>query len=63
MNQREIIRHQLINGIPEAFVTDELVEAVALALGNQFIQPAPELAEPRHGLALHKYAARIQEEK
>ncbi len=63
MIRKEIVRAQLQAGIPESWITDELVEAVALAIGNQFIQPAPELAEPRHGMALLKYAAKITEEK
>ncbi len=61
MIRKELVRAQLQAGIPESWITDELVEAVALAIGNQFIQPAHELAEPRHGMALLKYAAKIEE--
>ncbi len=64
MTREEMIRRQLALGLPEAWrptITPDLVEAVAYALGNGFVNAAPEFAEPVHGIALLKYAARIKE--
>jgi hypothetical protein len=63
MNRKEQIRLQLEQGLPSEWISDEVVEAVAYALGNQFMKAAPELAEDRHALALVKYARRIEEAK
>ncbi len=61
MTREEQIRKQLQLGIPESWISDDLVEAVAYAIGNGFINAAPEYAEPKHAIALVKYAAKIEE--
>lgn len=61
MTRAQAIRKQLTIGLPESWITDDLVEAVALAIGNQFMGPAPELAEPRHCAAITRYAHKIEE--
>ncbi len=61
MTREEMIRRQLELGLPPVWITDDLVEAVAYAMGNGFVNAIPEYAEPRHALALVKYAAKIEE--
>ncbi len=61
MTREEIIRRQLETGLPPEWITDDLIEAVAYALGNGFINSAIEYAEPRHAIALVKYAGKIKE--
>ncbi len=67
MTREEMALVQLTIGIPEswrpAVIDADLEEAVAYALGNGFINAAPELAEPKHAIALVKYAAKIEEAK
>ncbi len=62
MTRREIIKQQLINGIPESWITDDLLEAVELAWGGRVLRfPAPELAEGKHATALLRYAGQVAE--
>lgn len=62
MTRREMIRLQLKTGLPEGWITDELVEALEFARGGVTLKyPAPDLADPRHGIALLKFAAAIED--
>lgn len=61
MNRKDQIRLQLETGLPASWITDDVVEAVAYALGNGFINACPDLAEPYHAIALVKYAKRIED--
>ncbi len=62
MTRREIIKQQLIHGIPEVWITEELLEAIELIWGGRVLRfPAPELAEDRHAVALLRYAGQVAE--
>ncbi len=62
MTRKEIIRQQLISGIPASWITDDLLEAVELAWGGRVLKsPAPELADPKHAAALCRFAGRMEE--
>ena len=61
MTKQEQIRRQLQIGLPEVWITDTLVEAVIFALGNGFVNACPELCEPRHVVAITRYARKIEE--